>query len=355
MPAAIRFPGYKNLRRLLSLVLLAIAAVPSVPWLLSGAEAHSESAQSQELAANLPITAPGRIQPKDGVLVIAAPSSLELGPAIVTELDVSQGDWVEAGRKLATLRGYDQLEAAHAASVRRVALAKARLIALQSGGKRDDIRALRAEVLGGETQLAQAKADTDRMTQLREARLVPVAAMESQESRLKMTIQSLEVKRARLSGLSTVRPSDIAVAEAELNAAQADAEEARTQREQTIVRAPRAGRVLAIYSRPGQSVGAEGLLAFGRTDEMYVDAEVAEEDVDRARVGQNATITGDVLKRPVQGVVEDVGLIVGPREVFKSDPTAFADLRIVHIKIRVKNGKDLERFINARVTVEIAP
>jgi HlyD family secretion protein len=303
----------------------------------------------------LPVTAPGRIQPKDGVLTIAAPSSLELGPAIVAELYVHQGDWVEAGQRLATLRGYKQLEAAHAASQRKVAIAQARLIALKSGGKQDDIRALRAEVESAEATLAQAEADTHRMKQLRDARIVPVAAMESQESRSTVALRSLEAKRARLSGLSTVRPADISVAEAEIDAAQAEEEEARAELEQTTVRAPTEGRVLAVYAHPGQSVGAGGLLAFGRTAEMFVDAEVAEEDISRARVGQKARITGDVLNGPVKGVVEEIGYIVGSREVFKMDPTAFADSRIVHVKIRITDAKDLERFINARVTVEIGP
>jgi HlyD family secretion protein len=343
---------YQNLRRTLCLLLVSIAAVPSVPWMFSSAEARGGIPQPQGTDS---VTAPGRIQPKDGVLIIAAPSSLELGPAIVTELHVHQGDWVEAGQKLATLRGYEQLAAAHAAGLRRVALATARLNALKSGGKLDDIRALRAEVQSDETQLAQTRADTSRMKQLRDARIIPVAAMESQESRLEMAAQSLEAKRARLSGLSTVRPADIAVAEAELEAAEADAAEARARLEQTVVRAPAAGRVLAVYARPGQSVGTEGLLAFGKTSEMYVDAEVAEEDVGRTRVGEKATVTGDVLSRPVTGVVEEVGLIVGAREVFKSDPTAFADSRIVHVKIRLTDEQSLDRFVHARVTVEIHP
>jgi HlyD family secretion protein len=343
---------YQNLRRTLCLLLVGIAAVPSVPALFSSAEARGGAPEPQGLNA---VTGPGRIQPKDGVLIIAAPSSLELGPAIVAELHVRQGDRVEQGQKLATLRGYEQLAAAHAAGLRRVALAMARLTALKSGGKRDDIRALRAEVQSDETLMAQTRADTSRMKQLREAHIIPVAAMESQDSRLEMAARSLEAKRARLSGLSSVRPADIAVAEAELGAAEADAEEARARLEQTVVRAPTAGKVLAIYARPGQSVGTEGLLAFGRTAEMYVDAEVAEEDVGRARVGQKATITGDVLTRPIKGVVEEVGCIVGPREVFKADPTAFADSRIVHLKIRVTDNESLERFIQARVTVEIRP
>ena len=54
-------------------------------------------------------------------------------------------------------------------------------------------------------------------------------------------------------------------------------------------------------------------------------------------------------------MVEEVGLIVGAREVFKSDPTAFADSRIVHVKIRLTDEQSLDRFVHARVTVEIHP
>lgn len=361
MAVSIDLTRYRHLKWLLCLVLLSIAAVPGAPWLVRiAAEAQPATQRTSTPLPGpplstemLPVTAPGRIQPEDGILIIAAPSSLELGPAIVTELHVHQGDWVAAGQRLATLRGYKELEAARTASQRKVAIAQARLIALESGGKQDDIRALRAEVQGDEATLAQAEADTHRMKRLRDARIVPVAAMESQESHLTVALKSLEAKRARLSGLSTVRPADIRVAEAELDAARADAEESAAKLEQATVRAPTDGRVLAVYAHPGQSVGAEGLLAFGRTAAMFVDAEVAEEDIGRARVGQKARITGDALNGPAQGVVAEIGYIVGSREVFKADPTAFADSRIVHVKIRITDAKDFERFINARVTVEI--
>jgi HlyD family secretion protein len=66
-------------------------------------------------------------------------------------------------------------------------------------------------------------------------------------------------------------------------------------------------------------------------------------------------ISGDVLPYGTQGSVEQIGYVVGRREVFETDPTAFADSRIVHVKIRAENPVALERFINARVTVQIQP
>jgi HlyD family secretion protein len=168
-------------------------------------------------------------------------------------------------------------------------------------------------------------------------------------------VRKLDASRARLRSLSSVRPADVAVAEAELRAAEADAAEARARVERTLVRAPRDGRVLAVYAQSGQSVNEEGILAFGETAEMFVDAEVAEEDLSRTRVGQSVHITGDALSTALAGTVEEIGYLIGSREVFNNSPTAFADSRIVHVRIRVTEPAKVERFINARVTVEIQP
>jgi hypothetical protein len=72
-------------------------------------------------------------------------------------------------------------------------------------------------------------------------------------------------------------------------------------------------------------------------------------------VGQRARITGTMLSAAIDGTVEEIGLVVGNREVFRNDPTAFADARVVHVKIRAAEPAALERFINARVTAVIQP
>jgi HlyD family secretion protein len=352
------FRTYRRLRWVLAIGLIAIAGAPSLPWPGSKAEATAASslARAETFGSQQRlISAPGRIQPKDGVLTLAAPSSLELGPAIVTELRVRAGDWVKSGQPLAILRGHDELAAMLVANERKVVVAQARLTAAKAGGKQDDIRALRAEVEGAEANVAQANSDTHRMQQLRDARIISAAALESQQSHFTVTAQTLEAARARLSSLSTVRPADVAVAEAELKAAEADVDAARAKLEGTMVRAPDDGRVLAVYTYPGQSVGAEGLLAFGKTAEMFVDAEVTEDDVGRTHVGQKVRISGDALRIAASGIVQEVGYIVGSREVFKTDPTAFADSRVVHVRISVADPKSVERLVNARVTVEIQP
>jgi HlyD family secretion protein len=344
--------NYRRLQYLLGATLLLIAVAPGGAWLVSRAEATATPGPGTYPPHSVIIAAAGRVQPRDGVLSIAAPAS-DLGPSIVATLQVHEGDWVEAGRTLATLRGYDQLQAAFVARQRRIAVAQARLAAIESGGKADDLKAMRAEVQIEEAALGQALSDAQRAKQLYAARLVATAAMELQQSHLEIVTRALDAKRARLSSLSSVRPADVAVAEAELHAAEADADEARAKLDEKVVRAPCEGKVLAIYAYPGQSIGSQGLLAFGKTREMFIDAEVMEEDLDALSVGQKAVITGETLRGPASGTVEEIGYLVGSREVFKADPVAFTDSRIVHVKIRVAEASRVQRFINARVSVEI--
>jgi HlyD family secretion protein len=344
---------YRRVRWGLCVLLVLVASIPVVARVIGRAEATAKiQVDPTRSTQRRPITAPGRIQPRDGIATIAAPAAA-FGAAIVGELQVSEGDRVERDQVLAVLKGRDELEAEVAASERRIDVAQAKLIALQSAGKREDIDASRAELRSEEANVAQVAADTRRATQLHAEHALSAAALEAQQARLAVATRALEAKRARLQGLSSVRPVDVAVAVAELSAAKADVVAARAKLANQYVRAPSDGRVLRIDAYPGQAIGPQGLLSFAQTDAMFVDAEVVEHDIARARIGQGVRVTGDAFAKPLEGTVERIGSLVGAREVFDIDPTAFADSRVVHVLVRVKDPAAAERFINARVTVEI--
>lgn len=346
---------YQRVRVGLCIVLALVAAIPAVTQFVGRAQATSKAGFDRvPPVQSRPVAASGRIQPRDGIVTIAAPTAA-FGGAIVRELRVSEGERVECGQVLAVLNGRDELAAEVAAGERRVDVARARLVALQSGGKREDIQALQAQLQSEEASLAQIAADTRRATQLHAEHVLSTAAVEAQQARWTVAARALEANQARLRGLSSVRPADVAVAAAELSATEAQAVAARAKLANQYVLAPSAGRVLRIHAYPGQGIGSQGLLSFGQTDEMFVDAEVMEHDIARARIGQTARITGESLRKPLEGRVERIGWVVGAREVFEVDPTAFADSRIVHVLVRVKDVAAAERFINARVTVEIEP
>ena len=157
-----------------------------------------------------------------------------------------------------------------------------------------------------------------------------------------------------MNGLSSVRPADVAVAEAELHAADAEVDEARATLASAIV-GPRATAAFSSSTRSRGSVSAP--TACSRW--------AGRRDVRRRRGDGRGSAAGSprpvgahhrrCVAGAVAGTVEGVGMLVGTREVFRTDPTAFADSRVVHVRIRAADPARLSPFINARVTAVIQP
>jgi HlyD family secretion protein len=102
-------------------------------------------------------------------------------------------------------------------------------------------------------------------------------------------------------------PNDIAAAEANVQAAQANLELPR-------VTAPFSGTITSVEVMPGDEVGL-GTPAFGLADlsRMLVDVQVSEVDIDQIALNQEATITFDaILGKEYHGVVSEVDLVGAP-------------------------------------------
>jgi HlyD family secretion protein len=99
--------------------------------------------------------------------------------------------------------------------------------------------------------------------------------------------------------------------EGDVAAAQARVDAARASLELAQISAPFAGTVTFVEVKPGDQV-APGTVAFGLADlsRMLVDVEVSEVDIDRVKVGQDATLTFDAIQdKAYQGKVTEVGQV----------------------------------------------
>lgn len=94
-----------------------------------------------------------------------------------------------------------------------------------------------------EQQINEAKANRDKT----------IATLEQQISEAKATLNQT----------AEVRPTDVANAQAEVNSAQAAVEKIRAQLNQAYIRAPKAGQILKINSRAGETVGNDGIVELG--------------------------------------------------------------------------------------------
>jgi HlyD family secretion protein len=296
----------------------------------------------------------GRIEPEDGVIVVAAPYFAGR-PSLVSELRVKEGDSVEAGQVLAILDGWRSLEKALRQSEADIEVARTRLVQTQAGAKLADLDALRIDIARWESEYEIADSDYRRFQKLHENAIVPAIDLDQKRLAVDRAKRTLDAAKERLKSLEDVRKEDVDVRSAEKAAATAQAERANAELERMVVRAPAKGNVLKVYAHPGEEVGSAGILELGKTDRMYVIAEVYESDIHRIHAGQKASVSGPMLQEKLSGKVTQIGSEVSRSELLPLDPAAFADTRVVKVKIQLENGDRVAALIYGKVDVVIHP
>jgi HlyD family secretion protein len=301
------------------------------------------------------IVALGRILPASNVLAIATPFGAS--DARVQALNVSVGDKVAAGDVLAVLDNRTQFQNALDAAVANVRVREAML--LQT---REKIRASREEAIAdlarAKATAAQAQAELDRLTPLLGRGITTRAEFDLAEARAQEAARDVERRRATLSRYETSSgtvQADIAVAEANLQAARVEVARAKGDLEHSIVRAPIDGTVIDINTQVGERPRGEGLLELGNTTDMVVEAEVYQSLIGRVMIGDPAKVFSEAVDGELTGVVQAIGLEIGRQSITSHDPAANTDARVVDVIIQLDeaSSKKARRLTNLEAIVRI--
>ena len=152
-------------------------------------------------------------------------------------------------------------------------------------------------------------------------------------ARTKATLKKeIEQTAATYDATAEVRPVDVAVAEAELAAARTAVRQAQANVDLTLVKSPLDGQVLEIHARPGEMAN-QGIVDLGRTNRMFVVAEVYETDIGRVKLEQKVEVKSPALREPLEGKVSEIGWQVGKKDVLNDDPVIAADARVVKVRV----------------------
>jgi len=360
---------------------------------------RSPSARSAD--ANTPIPTPtakaarisalGRLEPENGLIRVSAPSAPLGASSRVERLLIRENSLVRKGQVIAELDSVDRLRAAVSQAQAGVREAQARLDQVLAGAKQGEIAAQTAVVNQAQSELqgtiatqeaalarleaeirfavaedqryqalytsgaiSQSLRDAKRLDleRLQEQRREVAASLARNKATLAAQIQQAE---STLASVAEVRPTDIAQAEAQVAVAMANLQRAEAELETAIVRSPIDGQVIKIHAEAGELVGEMGIAELGKTDRMYVVAEVYETDVKRVQPGQRARITSPAFSGALGGRVERVGLQVSKNDVLNTDPAADTDTRVVEVRIRLDESDRVAGLTNLQVNVEIDP
>lgn len=301
------------------------------------------------------VVALGRIIPFGDVSSVATPSGA--ADARIAEISVKVGDEVETGDILAVLDNLPQLKSSVASASAAVRVREANLAQTRS--------AIAASMAEAKASLERARivsnaAQTDlvRATSLFESGVTTRAKFDQVVANATQVLRDEERAIATLSryetGSKTVQ-ADIAVAEANLDAARTDLARFQQDLERAYVRAPVRGRVLDINVQVGERPPNDGMIDLGDTSRMTVQAEVYQTMIGRVTIGDPVTITADALDTELKGIVSAIGLEIGRQSITSSDPAANTDARVVDV-IVILDTASSERastFTNLETVVRI--
>lgn len=299
------------------------------------------------------VTALGKLQPADGVVRVAVPYSMQ-GPSLVGRLLVEAGQTVTNGQVLAHTHTHGTAAATAQQAERDVEVRRARLAVVESGLKPAEVAVLAAEAQREQADFTEAGQLWRRAQQSLRDGTISTQEYEAAQARWLAGSNRVLAAEQRLAAGAEVRAVDVALARAEVASAEAALLRARRELEQTEVRAPFAGEVLAVQARAGE-IAAGGLLDLGRTDVMEVKAEVYESDIRHLMPGQRAEVSGEAFAGTLPARVTEIGRQVRPNRLLHADPAAFTDNRVIELTLLLDDPKPVAGLTGALVRVRFLP
>ncbi len=337
------------------------------------------------------ITALGRLEPTTEVIKVSVPATLSNDR--VTKLLVQRGDRIKAGQVIAIMDAQTRLQNTLLEAQAQVKVSLADLAKVKAGAKSGEIAAQKAEIARFEqelkgkittqqatiarwqTEVRTAKTDYNRYLSLykqgataaleldRKQLILETAqaqlneAQANQNQSANTLREQIRQARGTLDKIAEVRPVDILVAQAEIDKAISAARKAKANLGEAYIRAPISGRILNIYTQPGEVVGDKGIVDLGQTDQMQVVTEVYQTDINKIREGQQAVITSESFPSQLYGTVRLIGLQVIKQEVTSGEPGENLDRKVIEVRIQLNPESSLRvaNLTNLQVQVAIQP
>lgn len=215
---------------------------------------------------------------------------------ILREFVVKEGDKVQKGQVIAKIDTSDvdskilDLEA-------QIGLAQANMAKAQTGNEPEELAQEQERVLQAQRDYDTAKKEYDRMNQLFASGASTQQELDKAKSQLDSNLSSLNVAKQQLAlKQKGPRKEEIASHQAQINKLQVKRGQLEKERVQSVVIAPADGTVIAVAADNGQYVnkGTE-LLTLANLDNLLIQADINESDVNKLKLGQNATIEGITL------------------------------------------------------------
>lgn len=222
-----------------------------------------------------------------------------------------------------------------------------------------DDRTARAQLRQAEATIVQARAA------IGEAQNAQATAAR-QLNLYRNVTDSAAVSRAEVigaEGAASAAGERLRLAQAQLEAAQASANAARTQIDLLAVRAPIQGEILSVNIRPGEFVSTQGgnnstpFIEMGETRPLYVRIDIDEDQAPRVALGPSAFVSPrGAAEQQVKASFVRAEPQVVPKRSLTNSAAERVDVRVLQVLYRMPDtdglfrvGQQVDAFIPAKV------
>jgi multidrug resistance efflux pump len=295
-------------------------------------------------------------------VVEASTQNIELSApvgGVVKAVFVEANQTVKPGQKVFELDGASAMRVLEARKAD-LESTETNVMRLQALPRAEDLKVLEAKLAVAEAQVRDAEAQL----QLRASVANPRAISKDERSRFE---HAAEIARAQRDDLKEqwnrekagAWDADIAVAQAQVRQAEAQARAALTDLDRLTVRAPVGGKCLRVRVQPGEYLqpgGAEGAVVLGSIKDFLLRVEVDQEDA--WRVKQGAQAVAYMRGAPQHGVdLEFVRIepYIQPKKNLAQSGAERVDTRVLEVVFQFRNdaeniyvGQQMDVYIEAQ-------
>lgn len=278
------------------------------------------------------VVAPGFVEPVTKELRLGFDMS-----GVIHGMLVKEGDMVKAGQPLAYLR-QDEYKAALEEARSRLAEARADMEMHLSGARQEERDKAAAELERAKARNEQAQRENIHRQQQKGRGAFGIEDVQRAERDAIIATHELVIAQEQFDMTQQFyRVEEIEMARQRLNAALGNFAQAEAVLDKTFLRSPVNGKVLRIFSDPGEAYSIFApmpVLSVGDVSTLNVRAEVDERDVARVKTGQKAFVAADAFGSARHaGAVSRMELSMTPKKTRTGDPSEPVDRSVLEVLV----------------------
>jgi HlyD family secretion protein len=286
-----------------------------------------------------PLISRGYTDAPMGTALIAGDSVA--GGGVLLELRVSEGQKVKRDDVIGVLSNYPIADASLRSAEAELEKAKHQREAMVSGYRVAEI-AMQEVVVRSSTEENKLK-----VLEMQRSGKPP----DQKQLEISISQQTLERDQAKLRVLKETLATDLAQSDTDISIQTAKVDNARTTREQALVRSPLDGVVVQVWTHPGERIHAYGVAKIVDMSQMRVFADVDEIHLGRVVLGGKVNVTFRGSSTIYQGTISRIAPTVKRMQRTEPDGGSATDARVVQVEIKLDDSTSMPQVLGRETRV----